>query len=805
MEKDDQKTLEQEIARWGEEIADAKKRDDRYLKDGEKVLKIYSCNNRNEYSNGEYSNKTPFNILFSNTDTLIPALYSALPRPVVSRRFKDEDPTGKAAAEAATRMLEFLIDTNIDGYETFNDGMNNAVLDALLPGRGVTMVKYDAEINEDEKGDELICLDSKKWDRVYFGYAHKWSKVPWIAFEENIDKEEAIELFGKEMAANLKFQRNNDGTESAEGEKAHESDQGMRKTCTIYQIWDKDGGKKVRYLSLDYADNYLKVIDDPLELTGFYPIPRPMRFWANADDLDYVAPYMAYEEQAEELNDLTRRITKTIDAIRAKAIYDAELGDDLESLTSADDAVLVPADKGSLLASQKGLDNAIWFFPVEKLILVLRELYQSRDACKNVIYEITGISDVIRGASVASETATAQSIKSQWGSMRLKRSQGEVARYARDLMRIMLEIAAQNFNEAGWVKMTGLPFATSEQVQQAQVIMQQAQAYIASNPQLQQLPPDQIMQQIPPQYAQMYDQAQQVLSSPKWSDVISLLMNDFERAYRIDIETNSTVMPEATEDQQNITQAMDAMSRFIGEIMPLVQQGAMSWDVVKTWLKAMLRRYQFGNELEDYIDKMQQPQPPAPPPPPPDHTLEIKQLDIQAKQQSDTMTMQLEQQKAQIQQQTDAQAAELQRVIEQGRAATEMRVAQMNIDAQAQLETMRLEHEKELEAIRLQSERELALELEQIRVAANLKSTAMTVNKQIDDDAAMELSESGEAIPKQGINDLVNAISQSLLVIAESNKQAAQANQIGLETLAAQIGRPKEVIRGSDGRVIGVQ
>jgi F0F1-type ATP synthase membrane subunit b/b' len=432
----------------------------------------------------------------------------------------------------------------------------------------------------------------------------------------------------------------------------------------------------------------------------------------------------------------------------------------------------------------------------------LRELYQSRDACKNVIYEITGISDVIRGASVASETATAQSIKSQWGSMRLKRSQAEVARYARDLMRIMLEIAAQNFNEQAWVEMTGLPFATTEQVQQAQIIMQQAQAFIASQPQLQQLPPDQLMQQIPPQYAQMYDQAQQTLAMPKWGDVIALLKNDFERAYRIDIETNSTVMPEATEDQQNITQAMDAMSRFIGEIMPLVQQGAMSWDVVKTWLKAMLRRYQFGNELEDYIDKMQQPQPPAPPP---DHTLEAKQLDIQAKQQSDQLTLQLEQLKAQIQQQTEAQGAELQRIIEQGKAATEMRVAEMNINAQAELEAMRLAHEKELEAMRLQAERELALELEQIRVAGSLKSTAMTVNKQLDDDAALELSEAGEAVPKSSISDLVNAISQSLLVIAESNKQAAQANQLGLEALAAQIGKPKEVIRGVDGRVIGVQ
>ena len=114
-------------------------------------------------------------------------------------------------------------------------------------------------------------------------------------------------------------------------------------------------------------------------------------------------------------------------------------------------------------------------WPVEKLIVVLRELYEAREQAKRVIYEITGISDIIRGSTVASETATAQQIKSQWGTLRLKRLQKEVQRYARDLLRMMLEIASKKFSEATFAQMTGLPFVTSEGRARAQSIVMAAQ------------------------------------------------------------------------------------------------------------------------------------------------------------------------------------------------------------------------------------------------------------------------------------------------------------------------------------------
>jgi hypothetical protein len=157
---------------WANEIKQAKKREKDYRKVGEEVLKIYEAENEQS---------VPFNILYSNTETMAPALYSRVPVPVVQRRFKDEDPLGKAAALAGQRLLAFLLDTNLDGYETFHDVMLSGVMNGLLPGRGESRIVYDAQFLEPseplEAGDpapvlqsELIVAESVQWDRVLYGY-----------------------------------------------------------------------------------------------------------------------------------------------------------------------------------------------------------------------------------------------------------------------------------------------------------------------------------------------------------------------------------------------------------------------------------------------------------------------------------------------------------------------------------------------------------------------------------------------------------------------------------------------------------
>jgi hypothetical protein len=655
-----------EVLHWLSEISACKKREEDYRKEGERILEIYS---------GKKKETTPFNILYSNTETLLPAVYSAVPRPVVQRRFKDADPMGKSAADAGERVLEFLVDTNVDGYETFDEGMRAGVLDALLPGRGVTCVKYDAEVDgEGEnsyKKSELVCLESRAWNKVYFGYAKKWSKVPWIAYEDHIDKDEAIRLFGEEVAAKIVFMSEKEEDEDVK----NEENRGERKTACVFQIWDKADGRKVRYISPSYKDGYLKVDDDPLQLTGFFNCPKPIQFLEKSNDLLPVSLYMLYENQATELNRLTRRINKITDAIKARGAYDTELGETLANIMKGDDNELVPTDKSSSLAAEKGLGNAIWFMPIDQLIAVLMQLIQARESCKQVIYEITGIADIMRGASNASETLGAQQIKQSWGTLRLKRIQKEVQRYSRDLLRMMLEVAATKFSAETWAVMTGLPFLTDQQKAQRDQLMSAAKQAQAQG------------QQISPETQQ---QIQQMMSVPTWADVLALLKNDMQRAYRIDIETNSTVEPEAVEDQKNITELMTAIGQYLNGVGPLVAQGILPFQTAQSMLLAITRRFRFGNEIEDQINQMQ-------PPKPQDGGKEAEQQAMQAQMQQQAQIeqgkMQLEQAKLQSDVQGKADELQNQKEIENLRMQYGVRTEQVKAESAERLQAMKLQAE----------------------------------------------------------------------------------------------------------------
>lgn len=666
---------------WLNEIQDAKKREKHFRKEGQRIVEIYS---------GRKKETIPFNILYSNTETLLPALYGNTPKPIVQRRYKDNDPTGKDASTVAQRTLEFLLDTNVEGYETFDTAMRNAALDGLLPGRGVTRIKFEAEITDVEgdqttqeaEGDadatelettpvktyEMVCTETVEWDRVLFGYAKRWSKMPWIAFEHYLDKGECKRLFGAkanklQFSSGAKKSGGDDDNEGASGDDNDEN-QGERKTTLIYEIWDKKK-KRVYFISPKFPE-FLKDEEDPLELTGFYPIPKPLTFLAKSSDLVPTALYELYENQAHELNKISVRINRIVDAIKVRGAYDGSLGDTLNTLLKGDDNTLIATDNASNMALEGGLEKYIWLMPLEKLIQVLAQLILARNECKQIIYEVTGIADVLRGATDANETLGAQQLKSQWASQRLKSQQNEVRRYVREVLRIMIEIAAKKFDPETFAAMTGLPFVMRAEKEQArQALAMQAQQF-----QMQAMQAQAMGQQVQP--PQPDPQLLQTAQSQDWESVLELLRNDMERSYRIDIETNSTIQVNEQEDKENITEALGAIGQFLTGVSPLVEQGMMDFEVAKSMLLTIVRRFQFGTEIEDQIKTMKPPQPK----PDPKAQAEAQKMQIeQQKQQAENARMERQ---AQIDMQTaaaEAQRQERQAVMDAEKERMEMEFA----------------------------------------------------------------------------------------------------------------------------------
>jgi hypothetical protein len=603
------------VKHWLAEMESALKREKGFRNDGKRILDLYEAENPEAY---------PFNILYSNTETLAPALYNNTPRPVVRRRFKDEDSLGKEASKVVQRTLEFLQDTGLPDYATFDELMSSAVLEALTPGRGVSWFKYDAVLETvpteedtasyEQVTHEIVCGEEVPWNRFLHGYAKKWKDVPWVAREHAMNKAELVKNFGEEVAAlvELSEEQGEDDTGAAKDKEA----KGEKLAC-VYEVWDKASGK-VLFVSPGLKTGPLKVVDDPLKLSGFFPCPKPLTFFNRVTSLVPVSLYKMYEEQAKELNRVTVRINKLIAALKVRGFYDASV-EGIEKVMAAEDNTLVPAENVAALQQGQTLEKALFLMPIDKLINVLQQLYAQRQQVKQVIYEITGISDILRGASVASETATAQNIKNQWGTLRLKKMQKEVARYARDSLRLMAEIAVTRLSPETLAKMTNLPYPSAEEKAQTQQIMALAQ---------------QVGQQPPPELAA-------ALQQPSWEELLELLQDDTMRAFRVDIETNSTVDAEATEDKESVNELLNALAQFFNGIAPLVQDGALPFDVAKELLLAVVKRFRFGVEVEDSIAKM------APPAPKPDPDKEAKAGEMEVQKLQAQTTMQAEQLKQQ--------------------------------------------------------------------------------------------------------------------------------------------------------------
>jgi len=602
------------VVNWRKELTAAQKREKDYRKAARKLVALYEAQHKVDYQ---------YNILYANTETMQPALYNSTPRPTVSRRFKDEDPLGMAAGKVCERVLSYLIDDGNALYTSFDDLMKQATLEGLVPGRGVTWFKYDAKIeelpeeetetkDEDEgeeaaTGEELpeagvaqpevvsyetVCGEEVPWDRFLHGFAKKWNQVPWIAREHFMTRKELEDNFGA-LGARVPVVQQKQADDEDESAKMQDKDQEPElKTAAVYEIWCKST-KEVLFIAPSFPEQPLKVVADPLGLVGFFPCPRPMSFVSKISDLCPVPLYHFYEEQARELNIITVRINKITAALKVRGMYDSTV-EAIEKVLTAEDNTLVAAENVAALLSQGNtLEKSIWLMPIEKLVTVLQQLYQQRDQIKAVIHELTGLADIMRGSSQASETLGAQQLKNQWGTLRLKKLQKEVMRYARDCLRIMAEIAVSKLGIETVKAMTGLEYPTNQEKAQAKQILAQVQA----QPQQPGSPPP----QLPPGLSE-------AANSPSWEELIAVLQNDTQRNYRIDIETNSTVDAEATEDKQDISELLNAMSQFLNGIGPMVKDGTMPFDVAQGILLAVVRRYRFGPELEDQLKKMQAPQ-----------------------------------------------------------------------------------------------------------------------------------------------------------------------------------------------------
>jgi hypothetical protein len=661
---------------WIQEIQNAQKREKSYRKEAKEIIKLYENEKKEQH---------PYNILYSNTETLQSALYNSIPRPEVSRRFKDRDLLGKFASTAISRFLEFFMDSNDRDYSSFDSQMETVVEEALVPGRGVLRFKVEGLVAESEGGGQTlssasVCGEEVPWDRISYGYAKKWADVPWIAFDHFMTKEELEKNFDTSWAARIPLDVMDSENSDRKELSNFPEDLVETRLAHVCEIWDKET-REVIFIAPSYKDAVIKRISDPLNLTGFFPVPQPLYFKRKLSNLIPIPVYSYYEEQAKELNRITVRINRIVRALKVRGFYDASL-QGIEKVLEADDNVLLPAENVASLQDGKTLEKSLWLMPIEKLVAVLQQLYLQREQIKVVIQELTGIADIMRGSTRASETLGAQQLKAQWGGLRLQTMRKRVQLYVRDCLRIVAELGFKHLPSDLLYSMVNLPIPFQAEKQQIQFQYQtQSQQAAMSG---QQPPPP------PP-----------VLQIPAWEEVIQLCQDDILRNFKIDIETDSTVEADSLQERTDMGEFLNALSQFLNGALPVMQAGIFPFEAVKSILGAVVRRYRFGREVEESLETMQ-----APPPPPADPKVE----EMKVKAEMEGQKLQLEMQGLQMKMQADSQRMQM----EQGLAAQEAQLKEVEL----QQKLRELQRKEEL-AIQTHQAKLIQLQLKTAALAAD--------------------------------------------------------------------------------------
>lgn len=575
----------------------------------------------------EVQDRKRFNILFSNVETLGPAVYSQAPTPDIRRRFQDKDDVGRVAATVLQRSTQYAVES----YD-FDGVLDRCKMDYLLPGFAVARVVYrpyfkkpdapkpeaETPVEDAAEGGEAaeqqpqapaqpqlpeliyqeVGCDYVPWDRFAMARSRVYERAWWQAVADDLTKDEIRAQFGK-VADELSYSGHLDDKET-------DDEKNRQETVRIWEVWCKRG--RVRFFLAEGFAGWLKPPEaDPLRLENFFPWPKPLWAIQTNESLMPIPEYLEYQDQALELDDLTERIDVLTSALRRRGFYAADQKDVLGEVMNATDNTFKPIDNWAQFMDKGGLQGLVATLPLDELLKAVTALEERREIVKQTIYEVTGISDIIRGATKSDETATAQQIKSRWGGMRISTRQKKFANFARDIVRLKAEIIAERFDPQTLSLMSGIRLPTMQEKQMFQqqqaAQQQQMQQYQQMAQQAQQRggqPPP------PPQMQQPSKDQQDYFAQPTWEEVIQVLRNDKLRGFKIDIETDSTVTPDAQAEQQGRTQLLAAIGTFSQNVAPAVQEGLMSPELASSLIKFAVRAFKVGSEVEQELEALGQ-------------------------------------------------------------------------------------------------------------------------------------------------------------------------------------------------------
>jgi hypothetical protein len=744
----------------------------------DKIVKRYRDESRSR------NNPTAkFNILWSNVQTITPAVFARLPRPDVSRRFRDNDPIGRVASMMLERALEY----EIEHYQDYASAMKQAVQDRLLGGRGTAWVRYEPHIvgqaggeaegapddgfqvtedtdeaeteggiyREDQERIEYECapVDYVYWRDFGLTVARTWEEVTAVWRKVYMERPALVERFGEELGGKIPLDTKPE-TSKAFNEKMGE----MAREALIYEIWDKATGQVI-WLSKSMG-KILDTRDDPLQLENFWPCPKPMFSTLTTDSLIPVPDFVLYQDQARQLDTLADRIDGFIQALKVRGVYDAAEPSLARLFTEGENNALLPVKNYGAFSEKGGLAGAINLVDIRPIAEGLQMAYQAMDQVKGQIYEIMGIADIQRGQTDPNETLGAQIIKSNNASGRLKTMQHEVVNFATALLQIKAQIICQHFTDDTIVKISGA-------------------------------------MQLSPQDQALIPQA------------LELLKNEPAKNFRIEVTSDSMIYQDEQQEKQDRVEFLTAVSQFMQTALPTAQAAPELTPLLMEMLKFGVTAFKAGKGMEGLIDETAdkfrqqakdaegQPKPPSP---------EMQKLQMQSQIEQAKMQAQSQAKQAEMQAQLQMEQQKMQMQMEVEKAKQEYQAQENQL--KFQLEEQRNAMDREMEMRSEQAKMEMELKVAQMKMMTERNTQVLLAH--INNGAKIEVARIGSddsdgAMAYANEQDMAQAMQNPMETVANAINNNSNQMAMMLGEMMNKMSQPKTVIRGPDGKIQGVQ
>ncbi len=677
---DKQNQVDPKDKKWIDAIAAYDREFKKWKNRAQKIVRSYRDFDQTQ---GESTkNVNAFNILWSNVQVLMPATFARLPKPDVSRRFRDNDPVGRVAALLLERALSY----EIEHYQDYKSAMANSVQDRFLGGRGTAWVRYEphivavpgepadgVQITEDadeanpnqeaqaaqaeEIEYECAPVDYVHWEDFIHEVVRTWEENTFVGRRVYMNRDALVKRFGEDLAKKIPLDtRPASGGDNMRTTSADESHQ-----ACIYEFWDKSTG-----MAVWFSKGLQKVIDerpDPLKLANFFPCPRPLYATITSDNLVPVPDYKIYQSQAQQLNKLSSKIDGLIDMLQVKGVYASDIPELARLFKEAGNGTLLPVKNWNAFSEKAGLKGSMDLVDLAPIVNALNVAYDAAEKVKNQIYELMGISDIVRGASDPAETLGAQKLKGTYGNMRLRAKQDDVVTYATSLLQMKAEIMCMHF--------------------QPQSLMQIA-----------------AVEQLSPEDQQLVPQALVLLMGERATNPELETSSSPLSSFRIEVTSDSMIQMDEAQEKIDRTEFLTAVGGFLEKMMPMAQANPQAAPLIIGLLKFGVSGFKVGKTVEGMIDaaldqmtkQAAQPQPPAPDPEAQklqaqkeleDKKLENARLLKQEEVQAQT-TIATNEQRVQAEQNAHQQQLESQRAGEQARMDAALEQQRMQFEARLQ-------------------------------------------------------------------------------------------------------------------------